>query len=570
MPLHRTLCLLCPARKPLLCAALAMLLLPSCTKAADTPASKLPRPRTVMTPKDRQDLLDLEERVTRLIPKILPSTVAIRVGTSQGTGVIVSKDGYVLTAGHVAEKPGSAATFTLHDGRTCEGKSLGAHQGVDAGLMKITDPGEFPALEMGVSEDLAPGSWCVALGHSQGYQEGRPPVARLGRILFARHSVLQTDCPLVGGDSGGPLVDLEGRVIGINSRISGLGSMNFHVAVDVYRENWDRLVKGELWQADRPARECPQILALFKPVVAEAARSLVRVSSNEHVAVMGTIVGSDGWIVTKGSELSETPGTPITCESADGRQWEAVLAATNARFDLALLKVDATDLPTPQWDEHPEDKVGRWVATAGWEDDAPAAIGVISTPRRKIPPAHGVLGITTDDTDKGCRITRVKEAGSAAKAGLQEYDVILQINNDRIRTEADLLAVLKRTQVGETIQVTVRRGHRRIVATTKLGAPEPPAGPRKTKWISSASVGVSERRDDFPMVLSHDSVVAPGECGGPLVTLDGRVVGLNIARAARSETYAIPSDVLLPLVRDMIASQANGKKQPAKKKQSPE
>ena len=83
-----------------------------------------------------------------------------------------------------------------------------------------------------------------------------------------------------------------------------------------------------------------------------------------------------------------------------------------------------------------------------------------------------------------------------------------------------------------------------------LGAPDRPVGPKKhTKWMSTAAVGVSERRAGFPAVLQHDGIVGPHECGSPLVDLNGRVIGLNIARAARSETYAIPTDALLPVVR---------------------
>ena len=68
-----------------------------------------------------------------------------------------------------------------------------------------------------------------------------------------RAILIQTDCPLVGGDSGGPLLDLDGNVIGINSRIAGPTDVNLHVPVDIFREQWDRMVKGEAWQSTFPA-----------------------------------------------------------------------------------------------------------------------------------------------------------------------------------------------------------------------------------------------------------------------------------------------------------------------------
>ncbi len=59
--------------------------------------------------------------------------------------------------------------------------------------------------------------------------------------------MIRTECALVGGDSGGPLFDLDGKVVGIHSRIGESLSFNLHVPVDTYRTTWDRLVKSEVW-----------------------------------------------------------------------------------------------------------------------------------------------------------------------------------------------------------------------------------------------------------------------------------------------------------------------------------
>src|SRR5207245_204744 len=88
---------------------------------------------------------------------------------------------------------------------------------------------------------------CMAIGHPGGYQKGRNPVVRLGRIQTNSKTFVQTDCVLVGGDSGGPLFDMHGKVIGIHSRIGNLITANIHVPVDTYRETWDRLAKGDEW-----------------------------------------------------------------------------------------------------------------------------------------------------------------------------------------------------------------------------------------------------------------------------------------------------------------------------------
>jgi S1-C subfamily serine protease len=177
--------------------------------------------------------------------------VGVLVGQAWGSGVIVSKDGYVLTAAHVAgagrNRGRGEAEFVLSDGRKLKGKTLGLFRTVDAGLMKITEAGEYPFAEMGSSDALKFGQWCLAVGHPGGHQEERGTVLRLGRIEGMDDESITTDCTLVGGDSGGPLFDLHGRVIGINSRIGEQLYNNMHVPVSAYQKSWDRLVKAETW-----------------------------------------------------------------------------------------------------------------------------------------------------------------------------------------------------------------------------------------------------------------------------------------------------------------------------------
>jgi len=91
----------------------------------------------------------------------------------------------------------------------------------------------------------------VSLGHPNGPRVDRPPVARLGRVVSTDKNTIRTECTLVGGDSGGPLFDLNGKVIGIHSRIGPWLDNNIHVQGDQYKNDWDKLVAGE-W-VDKPA-----------------------------------------------------------------------------------------------------------------------------------------------------------------------------------------------------------------------------------------------------------------------------------------------------------------------------
>jgi serine protease Do len=207
-------------------------------------------------PESIEDLQAIQARVREVVQKVLPCTVAVRVGGASGSGVIIREDGYVLTAGHVSSQADREVTLILPDGRRLKGKTLGVNHGIDSGLIKITEEGKWPFAEMGKAADLKKGQWCVAAGHPGGYKTGRTPVVRLGRVLNISDRFVQTDCALVGGDSGGPLFDMQGRVIGIHSRIGNSMTSNLHVPVDTYRETWDRLAKAEVW-GGRPGGRGP-------------------------------------------------------------------------------------------------------------------------------------------------------------------------------------------------------------------------------------------------------------------------------------------------------------------------
>jgi serine protease Do len=189
--------------------------------------------------------------VADLVHHVSPAVVSVRVGTSIGSAVVISKDGLVLCAAHVGGGPRREARFTFPDGRTVRGETLGTNHEMDAGLMKITDQGSWPYVDVGSPSETKTGDWVLALGHPGGYDADRSVVVRLGRII-ASSRFLQTDCVLISGDSGGPLFDMQGRVIAIHSRISESTSENYHVPIDTYFDTWDRLANGETWGNERP------------------------------------------------------------------------------------------------------------------------------------------------------------------------------------------------------------------------------------------------------------------------------------------------------------------------------
>ena len=225
------------------------------TKSSPDKSTRLQRILNNEVPRDVDDLKVMQEHIQSLAKKSLDVTVALAIGRStQGSGVIISEDGYVLTAAHVAGRPNRRVAVFLPDGRIVQGYTLGIFKSVDAGLVKIGSRNDeedskvkWPFAEMGDSRKAKLGQWCLATGHPGGFQAERKPVVRVGRLIHKYKDVLTTDCTLISGDSGGPLFDLHGKVIGIHSRIGFELRHNVHVPVHLYQDNWLRLIKAEVW-----------------------------------------------------------------------------------------------------------------------------------------------------------------------------------------------------------------------------------------------------------------------------------------------------------------------------------
>ena len=218
--------------------------------AAAVPAEPVAKPTYTFfsgsAPHTIAELRSMESKFTEVAEIVKPATVNIQLGGAQGSGVVVTSSGYILTAAHVIGRPGSQATVIFPDGKQFKATTLGVDSKIDSGMLKI-DQGQaedFPYLDIGLSNELASGQWVMAVGHPGGLDEDRGLVVRVGRILNESSRVLRTDCTLVGGDSGGPLVDMHGEVIGIHSRIGSQLWNNLHVPIDTYAENWDRMAEG--------------------------------------------------------------------------------------------------------------------------------------------------------------------------------------------------------------------------------------------------------------------------------------------------------------------------------------
>jgi len=211
--------------------------------------SPLPAVFQQRAPKTVVELKAIEDHVTALFPKLAESTVHLSLGGrggSQGSGVIVSRDGIILTAAHVVGPPGRPVTILTQDGHRHNGISLGRNTTLDGALVRFVDADrtDWPAAPVAQTAAQA-GDWCAVLGHPGGYQKERGVVLRFGQVVFENEWIVQTDCELVGGDSGGPLFNMRGEVIGINTRIGESTEFNIHVPIDVFTRDWKRLLNSE-------------------------------------------------------------------------------------------------------------------------------------------------------------------------------------------------------------------------------------------------------------------------------------------------------------------------------------
>ncbi|MBJ07303.1 MAG: hypothetical protein CMO40_09350 [Verrucomicrobiaceae bacterium] len=191
----------------------------------------------------------LQKKVEQVAEKGLPATVSLfsEKNESSGSGVIISREGLVLTAGHVVEGL-EEVTVVFPDGKQARGRVLGSNRSKDAAMVKLVDGTPWPFVELGDSKLVKVGDFVVSLGHAGGYDAVRTPPVRFGRVVALNPlGFIGTDCTLIGGDSGGPLFDLEGRVIGIHSSIGASLMSNNHTGIQNFKTDWTRLEKGDTW-----------------------------------------------------------------------------------------------------------------------------------------------------------------------------------------------------------------------------------------------------------------------------------------------------------------------------------
>lgn len=296
-------------------------------------------------------------------------------------------------------------------------------------------------------------------------------------------------------------------------------------------------------------RDSESVRRAFRASTAEARKSTVRVLCDGKTKALGAVVDAKGLVVTKASELRGE----ITCRTFNDEVYEAEIVDTDRDNDLALLKlkIDKKELSPVKWLPSGSPPVGSFLATTGL-DELPLAIGVLSVGPRRIAHQRGFLGVGLDEADAGPVINEVIPQSAAASAGLKLHDVITQVNGTQVQKAMAMIRLISRLRPGDEVKLKVKRAEEELNFRIRLGTPEM-NGERTDRFSRMNALGgkLSTRRAGFPVALQHDTVLAPDQCGGPIVDLDGNVVGINIARAGRVNSYAVPADVVRKLVDKM-------------------
>jgi serine protease Do len=297
-------------------------------------------------------------------------------------------------------------------------------------------------------------------------------------------------------------------------------------------------------------RSSPRFLNAFRDVVGHVSSGVVRISCDDSDVALGIVVDEGGWVLTKAHDLAGT----VICKLRDGRAFAANVIGVHERHDVALLQIAATGLTAVELADSSGARPGDWVASAGLSE-YPLAVGVISVPTRDLtgprdrdPAQAPYLGVGLELTDEGVRISEVLAGTAAARAGLRTGDVILDIAGFKIRDPDSFVEAMARHRPGDTIALRIGRASSEWeVRATLERRPQQPRVDVQNRMGSE----LSSRRTGYTTFLQHDTVLRPCDCGGPLVNLEGRVVGLNICRAGRVETWALPAELLRALLPDL-------------------
>ncbi len=363
-----------------------------------------------------------------------------------GSGFFISDDGYILTNNHVVVDA-TDIYVTLTDGREFKAKVIGTDERTDVALIKI-EAKDMTPLVIGDPKKLKKGQWVLAIGSPFGLDSTVTSgiVSAIGRDTGEYLPFIQTDVAVNPGNSGGPLINLQGEVVGINSQIisrSG-GFMGISLAIPI----------------DEAMRVVDQLRATGK-----VTRGRV-----------GVQIGEVGQDVAEAIGLPKAEGALVSSVEADGPAEQAGVQPGDVilKFNGEPIK-RWSDLPRIVGETKPGTRADMEVWRKGKNLTLTVKVGEIPTEKAAgaskkgappVPEVTNALGLgvvdVPADVQKKLRIkggVQVKVAeGAAAKAGLQEGDIVLALNDTDVTGAKQFGELVAKLDKGRAAGLLVRRG----------------------------------------------------------------------------------------------------------------
>jgi len=309
------------------------------------------------------------------------------------------------------------------------------------------------------------------------------------------------------------------------------------------------LSTGSFASAD-DRRDNSQMIRLVRPIAESVRDSVVQVLIEDRAVALGTVVSADGYVLTKRSELS---GDPIDVRLSDGRIFPARVAAVRRRNDLALLRVDSGLTLSPVKFSSHMPPIASFLVSPG-RKGRPIGIGVVGVKERRVD-HRGRLGVMLEDDSSGRALVQgVWPDSGADDAGIEPGDLIVAINGREEKSRMGVIETLRRMFPGESVRLTILRPtESQGTSRMEMNARIREFGVMQESESDSKVNGPRNvRLSGFDQVIQHDTVLDPDECGGPVLDTSGRVVGINIARAGRVVSYALPGSLVLPEMVSML------------------
>ncbi len=364
-----------------------------------------------------------------------------------GSGFIVSEDGYILTNNHVVEEA-AEVKVRLRDEREFTAKIIGRDPKTDIALIKIEVPGaRLPAVKFGDSDRLEVGEWVLAVGNPFGLDHSVTAgiISAKGRVIGAGpyDEFLQTDASINPGNSGGPLVNMNGEVVGMSTAIVAQGQgVGFAIPINVAKSLLPQLRdKGSVsrgWLGVVIQRLTPELAKGFN--VAEDKGALVADVMDDSPAAKGGLKRGDVVIEFNGQEIKEvTDLTRGVAAAPIGSEAKVTVIRDGQRVTVPIT---LGEMPSETRQAKAE------------EEGGPSSRPLGMSLQELTPELARQLEIAEES---GVVVTEVEQDSPAAKAGIQEGDVIQEVNRRRVAKVEDVDAALSAAQEAQPVLVLVKR-----------------------------------------------------------------------------------------------------------------